>query len=133
MMMIKKRLNQMKTSNSMPKKLTTRDCSSVQEHRVANKLDGRVNSNSGAGRFAKSDVRVDSASLSIECKTTMTSKDSFSIKKEWIEKHKQEAWSNRLANSVIAFNFDYKDAHDYYVIDDVLMKFLVEKLREEYK
>ena len=37
----------------MPNKLTTRDCSSIQEHRVANKLNGRVNSNSGAGHFNK--------------------------------------------------------------------------------
>lgn len=117
----------------MPKKLTTRDCSRVQENRVAWKFDGIVNSNSGAGRFEKSDVRVDEASLSLECKTTMTPKDSFTIKKEWLEKHQQEAWSNRLANSVIVFNFDYQDSHDYYVIDDKLMTFLVEKLKEEYK
>ena len=118
----------------MPKnKNSTRYASSIQEERIAKKLNGRVNSNSGAGKFAKSDVVVDTASLSIECKTAMTPKDSFSIKKDWIEKHKQEAWSNRLANSAIAFNFDYQDAHDYYVIDDVLMRFLIDKLEEEYK
>lgn len=114
-------------------KSSTRYASETQERRVADKLSGRVNSNSGAGRFFKSDVVVDSASLSIECKTCMQEKDSFSIKKEWIEKHRQESWSNRLANSVIAFNFNYQDSHDYYVIDDSLMKFLVEKLKEEYE
>ena len=118
-----------KTNN----KEATRYCSTIQEERVAKKFDGFRNISSGSSKFNKSDVRVDDASLSIECKTVMAPKDSFSIKKEWIEKHKQEAWSNRLANSVIAFNFDYQDSHDYYVIDDVLMKFLVEKLIEEYK
>ena len=121
----------------MPKmtknKSATRYASETQENRIANKLGGRVNSNSGAGKFAKSDVVVNEASLSIECKTCMSEKDSFSIKKDWIEKHRQESWANRLANSVIAFNFNYQDSHDFYVIDDSLMKFLVEKLIEEYK
>lgn len=112
-------------------KESTRYASQTQENRVAKKLGGTVNANSGAGKFNKSDVVVKSASLSIECKTCMTEKGSFSIKKDWIKKHKDEAWSNRLSNSVIAFNFFYGDKEDYYVIDDKLMRFLVEKLEEE--
>ena len=37
----------------------------------------------------------------------------------------------RNNDSVIAFNFDYTDKKDYYIINDKLMTFLVEKLREE--
>ena len=114
-------------------KITTRHASAIQEKRVADKLNGKVNSNSGAGKWDKSDVKVEEASLSIECKTCMTPKKSFSIKKEWLEKNKEEAFFNRLSNHVIAFNFDYEDKNDYYVIDDKLMKFLVEKLIEESK
>lgn len=112
-------------------KVTTREASSIQEKRIANKFDGAVGSNSGAGRFDKYDVVVSDASLSIECKTCLTEKNSFSIKKEWLEKHKKEGFFNRLTNNVIAFNFYYDDKTDYYVIDDKLMRFLVEKLREE--
>lgn len=61
----------------------------------------------------------------------MTPKDSFSIKKEWIAKNKEEAFQNRLSNTAIAFNFYYDDTTDYYVIDDKLMKFLIEKLKED--
>lgn len=115
----------------MVNKEATRLASSIQESRVANKLDGKVSSNSGAGMFNKGDVTVVDASLLIECKTCMEPKKSFSIKKEWIEKNKDEAFRLRLDNHVIAFNFDYKDKKDYYIIDDKLMGFLVTKLREE--
>lgn len=112
-------------------KSSTRFASEAQEKRVASKLGGRVSSNSGAGRFDKSDIYLDDIDLSIECKTCQTEKNSFSIKKEWLEKHKREAFQTRAANNVIAFNFFYSDNQDYYVIDDKLMRFLVDKLRED--
>ena len=115
----------------MKNKEATRYASSVQEKRVAGKLNGTVSSNSGAGLFNKGDVVCEDASLLIECKTCMETKKSFSIKKEWIEKNKEEAFRLRLDNHVIAFNFDYQDKKDYYVIDDKLMEFLVRKLEEE--
>lgn len=117
----------------MAKTGTTRNASEEQESRVAKKLGGKVIPNSGAGKFSKSDVMVDAASLSIECKTCMEEKKSFSIKKEWLEKHKEESFSNRLDNHAIAFSFCFNDRNDYYVIDDKLMKFLVEKLVESYQ
>lgn len=113
-------------------KSATRYASQTQEERVSSLLGGRRNSNSGAGRFDKSDVVVDKASLSIECKTCMTPRDSFSIKKEWLKKSKEEAFANRLENHVIAFNFFFEDKEDYYIINSNLMSFLVEKLSEEY-
>lgn len=131
--LVRKLSNRLKAEKkfNMANKLSTRDVAAVQEKRVAKKLGGYVNSNSGAGRWDKSDVKVHDASLLIECKTTMTPKKSFSIKKEWLDKTKDESFANRLYNRAIAFNFDYEDKDDYYVIDDKLMKFLVEKLIEE--
>lgn len=118
----------------LPKnKNSTRYASTIQEDRIVSKFGGFRTSNSGAGLFRKGDVHINDASLLIECKTCMTPKDSFSIKKEWIEKDIKEAFANRLSNTAIAFNFNYEDKQDYYVIDDKLMRFLIEKLREEYK
>ena len=105
---------------------STRYYSSIQENRVAKSLGGQVSSNSGAGNFIKSDVSVKEASLSIECKTAISEKQSFSIKKEWIEKHYKEAWSCGLSNTALAFSFG--DDKDYYIIDSKLMKYLVEQL-----
>ena len=43
----------------------------------------------------------------------------------------KEAFISRVDNSIIAFNFGFKNSDDYYVIDDKLAKFLVDKLIEE--
>ena len=117
----------------MAKVGTTRYASNIQEDRVAKKLGGKRTPDSGATVWRKGDIHIESASTLCECKTCMTPKDSFSIKKEWIQKNKEEAFANRLSHTVIAFNFNYEDSEDYYVIDDRLMKFLIEKLEEEYK
>ena len=110
--------------------MTTRGASSKQEEQVAKILGGIVNSNSGAGKWRKGDVRVPNASLLVECKTCMQDKSSFSIKEEWIKKNKDEAHSCRLDNSCIAINFG-PDKSNYFLIDEKLMKFLVEKLSQE--
>lgn len=112
-------------------KETTRYSSSIQEKRIANKLNGKISPNSGAGLFNKGDIICSDASLLIECKTCMEPKKSFSIKRDWIEKNKEETFRLRLDNHVIAFNFYYQDKKDYYIIDDKLMDFLVKKLEEE--
>lgn len=110
---------------------STRYYSSLQENNVARLLGGKVTPSSGSGKWDKSDVVNKKASLSIECKTSMSEKSSFSIKKEWIIKHKDEAWSNRLSNTALAISFDPSGKENYFVIDEKLMKFLVEKLEEE--
>ena len=68
----------------------------------------------------------------IECKTAMTEKSSFSIKKDWLEKSKQEAFSSHCDYTALAFNFG-PDTKNYYVISELLMKTLVEYLRSEQK
>lgn len=110
--------------------LSTRHYSSNQEKAVASLLGGYQISNSGAGKFKKGDVQVQKASLLVECKTCTSKKESFSIKEDWIKKNKEEAFENRLDNSCIAFNFG-PDEPNYFVINESLMRFLVEKLEEE--
>ena len=109
---------------------STRYWSDIQEKAVCKKLDCIQSPNSGAGKFIKSDVKNSDANLSIECKTSMTDKDSFSIKKDWITKHKQEAYSNGFLNTAIAIRFG-PEQEDYYLIDDVMMRFLVDQLIAE--
>lgn len=108
----------------------TRYYSDIHEKSVCKALNAKQQSNSGANRFRKGDCVNEKASLLLECKTSMSNKDSFSIKKEWIEKNKEEAFTQRLSNTSIAFNFG-PDEKNFYIIDEKLMKFLVEKLEEE--
>ena len=118
-------------NNKLPKnKESTRFFSTKQENSVALALGGTRTPNSGAATFSAGDIVVRDASLLVECKTPMTDKDSFSIKKDWIEKNKMEAFEMRLDNHCIAFNFG-PDQPNYYIIDERTMKFLVEKLAED--
>lgn len=111
---------------------STRYYSDKHEKSVCKALDAKQNANSGATKFKKGDCVQEEASLLIECKTSMSEKDSVSIKKEWIEKNKTEAFQTRNENSTICFNFG-PDTDNYYIIDEKLMRFLVESLIEERK
>lgn len=115
---------------STKNKSATRFYSDTHEKSICKALGAKQQSNSGAGRFRKGDVIQDEASLLIEAKTCMTEKESFSIKKDWIIKNKDEAFAIRKSNSCICFNFGPQQ-ENYYVINEKLMKFLVEKLIEE--
>lgn len=109
---------------------STRFYSRKQEEHVANKLEGYVVVNSGAGLFNKGDVVINRASCLIECKTCLTDKNSFSIKKDWIEKNKEEANEMRLDNNALCFSFG-PESKQYYIIDEKLMSFLINKLADE--
>lgn len=114
----------------MKNKDSTRAYSDEHEKSVCKELGAHQTPNSGAGRFSKGDVVHDEASMLIECKCSMSEKQSFSIKKEWIETAKQNAFTDRLSNSCLCINFA-PNSPNYYLIDSKLMKMLVEKLTEE--
>lgn len=113
----------------MKNKESTRYFSDMHEYRVAKSLGGTRVSNSGAGIFSAGDVIVDKASLLVECKCSMSEKSSFSIKEAWLNKNKEEAFSNRLQYNCLCFNFK-PDGKNYYVIDEKLMEFLVSSLED---
>ena len=111
-------------------KESTRYYSDLHEKSVCRALGATQTSNSGAGKWAKGDVVQRAASLLIECKTVMTEKQSVSVKKDWIDKNRDEAFSNRLDNNCLCINFG-PSSDNFYVINEKLMKFLVERLEEE--
>lgn len=109
-------------------KESTRYYSDKHEKSVCKALNARQQPNSGAGMFRKGDVVTNN--MLIECKCSMSDKDSFSIKKDWIIKNKEESFTQRKSNQAICFTFG-PDQENYYVINEKLMKFLCEKLEEE--
>lgn len=111
-------------------KNSTRYYSDLQEKSVCKELNAYQQPNSGAGKFRKGDVLHLPTNTLIECKTCVSDKDSFSIKKEWIKKNKEEMRAQRLSYNCIAFNFG-PGQENYYIIDSELMKFLLDKLEEE--
>ena len=106
----------------------TRFYSSRQEKKVAKAVGGKQVSNSGATAFNKGDVTSDN--FLIECKTCVEDKKSFSIKKDWLEKNKEEAFEMGKDYSALAFNFG-PGSENYYVIDERLFKMLKEVLESE--
>lgn len=108
--------------------MNTRKFSHKQEERVAKIIEGKVVANSGATFFNKGDVRLENLLL-VECKTSTTPKNSFSIKKEWLTKIKQESFEQGISNCCVSIDFGSED--DYFIIDKNLMKKLIEKLKEE--
>ena len=104
----------------------TRFYSNKQEKQVAKTLGGRQVSNSGATPFRKGDVTT--KEWLIECKTNTTEKKSFSIKKEWLDKNKEEAFAMGKDYNALAFDFGMSD--NYYIVDErtfVKMKAALEK------
>ena len=106
----------------------TRFYSNNQEKSVANAINGKRQSNSGATPFAKGDVKNDEFLL--ECKIKTKSSNSFSIKKEWIEKNKDEAMFMGKSHTALVFSFG-PDEPNYYIIDENEFKEYVELIKDE--
>lgn len=101
---------------------STRYFSNKQEKAVANAVGGRKVANSGATPFNKGDVTTEH--FLIEAKTCMEPKQSFSIKKNWLEKNEAEAFAMRKPYHALVF--DYGDGVQHYVIDQKLFDILLE-------
>lgn len=111
-------------------KTPTRTYSKAQEQHVAKITGGKRTPNSGATDFGgKSDVRIGNL-MSIECKTKTAPAKSFSIKKEWLTKLREEM--NMDGNKFAALAFNYGPGEDcYYIIDEEMFLRLCEVLQNE--
>lgn len=93
----------------------TRFYSNKQEKQVAKAIGGKQTANSGATAFSKGDVKTDE--WLVECKTATTEKASFSIKKEWLQKNREEAFAMGKSYNALAFDFGTGD-NRYYIVDE---------------
>lgn len=110
---------------------STREASSRQEKAISKALGARRTSNSGATKFDKGDLTIGQDWL-IEAKTCMEPKKSFSIKKDWLVKLKEEQFATSKSYNALCFDFgDEKDR--YYIIDEQMFKTLIELLEEQFK
>ena len=105
----------------------TRFYSAKQEKQVAKAFNGKQTPNSGATPWVKGDVLLDQ--FLIECKTSTTEKQTFSVPKKWLEKMQEEAFAMGKPYSALCFN--YGDGNNHYVISEQLFKELIEHLKEE--
>ena len=109
----------------------TRFYSKKQEKAVAKAVSGKTVSNSGATRFNKGDVQTNHWLL--ECKTSVSAKASFSIKREWLDKNRQEAFAMGKDHNALVFDFG-NGSNRYYVVDEkTFLKMQVALEKEEFE
>lgn len=96
-------------------KHSTRWYSSKQEKKIAKAVKGKQVSNSGATLFFKGDVTTQDGWL-FEAKTKTEESKSFSIKREWIEKNKEEAFA--MGKDYNALVIDFGDGKQFYLLDE---------------
>lgn len=108
--------------------LSGKNCSKKQEEQIAKMVGGKVQANSGGTRFGGGDVHTQT--VFIEAKTPVKDKETFSIKQEWLEKAREQAFEQNKTNYALAFRFG-PEQPDFFVIDGRLFKYLIEKLEEE--
>lgn len=100
---------------------TTREVSSKQEKCIAKVIGGKRTSNSGATKFDKGDIVA--GDWLIEAKTCMEPKKSFTIKKDWLVKLKEEQYATSKLYSSLCF--DFGDSNNrYYIIDEATFKYI---------
>ena len=87
-------------------------------------MGARRVANSGATKFDKGDVVLGSEWL-IEAKTVMEPKKSFSIKKDWLEKLREEKFACRKDYNALCFDFG-DEGNRYYILDEDTFKTLIE-------
>ena len=96
--------------------MTTRYYSDIQEKHIAKVTGGKVQSNSGGTKFGGGDVHTDK--FFIEAKTPTKEQTSFTIKKEWIDKMREQAYEQGKEEAVLAFRFSPDDKNDMYVLNE---------------
>lgn len=109
------------------RKDSTRYVSGKQEKRTARDLNGKVQTSSGSSTFLKGDVFTEKCL--IECKTCMSEKKSFSIKREWLDKIEEQCYEMDKQYPILAI--DFGDGKNYYMFPEKVMKRFVEFLDSE--
>ena len=110
----------------------------MQEKRIAKKLGGKTQPASGALPIAslKSDVKVNNSEdwkVLISAKTSMVKnhqvgKRSFTLKKEWLEEVKHQAFEGGYDFGVVSISFDNRK--DFYIVEDVDFENMLKALKE---
>lgn len=105
----------------MPKLPESKRKSLEQEERIAKLFSGARTTQSGGGKWKKGDVLSDS--FLIECKTTVTEKTAYSIKKEVLDKADSQRREMMLPFYAQAFTFG--DDKDFIILPANAMRHLL--------
>lgn len=96
--------------------MTTRDYSDMQEKHIAKVTGGKVQSNSGGTKFGGGDVHTDK--FFIEAKTQTVCRETFTIRKDWMHKMKEQMFEQRKECCALAFTFDPEKQENFYILPE---------------
>lgn len=105
----------------------TRFYSARQEKAVAKAVGGKKVANSGATAFYKGDVMTDK--VLFECKTCTKEQKTFTIKREWIDKNREEAFA--MGKHYSAVVIDFGDGEQHYLISEKMFKEWLESIENQ--
>lgn len=88
-----------------------------QEERVARLFNGKRTPQSGGGKFVLGDVI--SEDFLVECKTSVTVKDSYSVKREILKKADEQR--REMGKELYALAFSFGDEEDFFVLNKKAM------------
>lgn len=96
----------------------TRWYSNKQEKKVAKAVGGKQTPNSGSTCHTKGDVLTsgNDGGWCFECKVHMEPMNKFTIKKEWIDKNREEAFQMGKRHSALVL--DFGDGEQHYLISE---------------
>lgn len=107
--------------------METKKVSVAQEERVAKLFSGQRTPQSGGGKWKKGDVL--SQDFLVECKTSLTPKPSYSIKRNILDKADEER--REMGKSFYALAFTFGDTEDYFVVNKHTMAYLLSNIPNE--
>lgn len=99
----------------MAKVTTTYGKAQKQTDVIAKYLGVKATARSGATQNGGKGDMVDALSL-FECKTQMSEKESFTIKREWLSKIKKEQFEDRKDHSFLVFDFGRASIDETFVV-----------------
>lgn len=105
------------------KEYTKKEASLLQEKEVAKLVNGDVQVASGGLSHNGGDVLTNN--WFFECKTVITPKDSYNIKKSIIDKMKEQTFEQRKDYCALTFRFS-PEGEDYFVIDSDTFKYMMQ-------
>lgn len=113
----------------MPKnRESTRYKSNLQEKRIASRFaefEGKQVIGSGSTPFLKGDVVTQD--FLIECKTKMQESTQITVKKEWVDKAREQAYEMRKPYFLLALSFG--DTSDYYLMEPMIFEEMYRKAK----
>ena len=112
-----------------------KDSSKRQELGIVKKLSclgAQLVPSSGSGRFDGGDICIGDNQILVECKTVVSPKLSFSIKRDWMSKLEEQRFEQGYHESCLAFRFE-PNGEDYFIVNEKFFKALIELYLEDNK